>query len=329
MSRLALAAAAGLLFGLGACSAGDESSLGAGGGSPPAGSRGSGSPADEAPLVIESVRLEPREPAQGSTVRGMAVVRGASPGSFELDYRWFVDGVPLRIDAPTLSLEGVRKGAQVRVQVTATNGTRTSEPAEASATVIDRMPTLTMVSLVPAREVAPGQPVSARAMAADPDGDPIEYEYRWYVNGRPVEAGGSLFQTDGLSQGDAITAEIRAGDGAQWTRAERTEPVLIGSAHPEIISTPPGFRDDGAFRYAIEARDPDGDRLRFSLLEGPEGMAIDEVLGELLWRPGDDQEGTHPVKVEVRDSSGLATTQGFTVTVRREEGTPNDAGASR
>jgi hypothetical protein len=49
-------------------------------------------------------------------------------------------------------------------------------------------------------------------------------------------------------------------------------------------------------------------------------MAIDAVLGSLTWRPANDQVGVHPVRIEVRDSSGLTTTQAFDVTVRRDEG---------
>jgi hypothetical protein len=97
----------------------------------------------------------------------------------------------------------------------------------------------------------------------------------------------------------------------------------VGSHHPEIRSTPPDFREDGVFRYEVVAEDPDGDRrLRFTLLEGPDGMAIDTVLGSLIWRPANDQVGVHPVQIEVRDSAGLTTTQAFDVTVRRDEGTP-------
>lgn len=321
MSRRVLGAATALLLCLGGCGpAGDplrperEASVPA--------RRAGDAPHQSQTLVIDSVRLVPREPAKGDTLRAMTVVRDASRGSFELDHRWFVDDIPLPNDGPMLLLDEVPKGAQVRIQVVATEGATTSEPAEDHVTVIDRLPTLIEVALVPPEEIAPGQPLSARALAADPDGDPIEYEYTWYVNGRPVETEGALFDTEGLHRGDAITVEIRAGDGARWTRSKRAPPVLVGGAHPEITSAPPGIRDNGEFRYEIVARDPDGERLRFHLVEGPEGMAIDEVLGVLLWRPDEEQEGVHPVEIEVRDSSGMATRQSFEVSVRRGDGHP-------
>jgi hypothetical protein len=109
--------------------------------------------------------------------------------------------------------------------------------------------------------------VSARAVVADPDGDDIDVEYVWYVNGKVAKASGSVFQTGDLKQGDEIQAEIRASDGTNWTRAQRTRRVKVGSHHPEIRSTPPDFREDGVFRYEVVAEDPDGDRrLRFALV---------------------------------------------------------------
>lgn len=278
--------------------------------------------------VIESLRLEPREPSRDDTLRAVTTARDPGGQSLQLGHRWYVDGVPQQGDGPTLALSGVRKGGEVRVVVTASDGVRDSVPAEASATVIDRVPTLTAVSLSPETSAAPGQPVSARVMAADPDGDLLDFEYVWYVNGSPVEASGAMLATEGLSQGDVIHAEIRASDGRNWTRSKRTAGVTIGSAHPTITSTPPGFREDGFFRYVVVAEDPDGDRrLRYALLEGPEGMAVDSVLGELVWHPRDDQQGVHPVSIEVRDSTGLSTTQSFHVTVRLDEGSPPAAAA--
>src|SRR5262249_34019538 len=155
-------------------------------------------------------------------------------------HRWYVDGAERRTTDSGLALEGVAKGAQIRVVVTATDGALTSEAAEATARVIDRPPSLTAAVLMPRGSVAPGQPVTAQGGAADPDGDPITYDYTWFVNGERRSDGGSMLKTDGLKRGDAIYAEVRATDGNSWTEPKRTEVVTVGAAHPEITSTPPG-----------------------------------------------------------------------------------------
>ncbi len=266
--------------------------------------------------IIESVRLDPAEPAQSATVSAVVMARDPDGQPVKLVHRWFVDGAEQRTDAPTFALEGVAKGAEIRVSVVASDGVLTSDAMEWSARVIDRLPQITSAVLAPEGSVASGQPISARAAAADPDGDPVDFEYAWFVNGERRSDTGSVLATDGLKGGDAIYAEVRASDGSNWSDPQRTASVSIGGAHPEITSTPPGPREDGEFRYQVVAVDPDGDkRLRYSLEQGPDGMAIDDVVGTLTWRPHEAKPGVHSVIVVVRDSSGLETKQSFSVTL--------------
>lgn len=293
------------------------------GSGPEAASREFASSAENRPPVVESVRLDPREPAPGDALRAVVTARDPDGQPLSLSYRWFVDGAERAGDAASLSLAGVWKNTEVRVAVTASDGVLASDPVEASVRVIDRPPRIGALVVKPPETVAPGQPVGLEPSADDPDGDPVEFEYAWYVNDELQEATGSVFETDGLRQGDRIRAQVRATDGANWSRPRSTAPVTVGSAHPEVTSNPPGFREDGVFRYQVEAQDPDGDRrLRYALAEGPAGMVIDSVHGELSWRPAEGQVGVFPVSIVVRDSTGLETKQSFSVTVRSREPAP-------
>jgi hypothetical protein len=280
------------------------------------------SPGNHAP-VIESLRLEPAEPAQGATVSAVVMARDPDGQSVVLTHRWFVDGAEQQgVQGPTLALADAAKGAQIRVAVTASDGVMTSEMSEVSTRVIDRAPQITGAMIAPEKSVTPGQPVTASAGAGDPDGDALTFDYTWYVNGERRSETGSLFKTDGLKNGDTIYAEIRATDGSSWTDPLRTDAVTVGSAHPEIVSKPPSLREDGVFRYQVEAVDPDGDkRLRYSLEKAPPGMAIDNMLGDVVWKPADQKPGVFPVVVVVR-LSGLETKQSFSVTVQQSEGKP-------
>jgi hypothetical protein len=269
--------------------------------------------------IVESVRLEPSEPAEGDTVRAVVTARDPDGQILTLAHRWYVDGSEQVAGDPTLALLGVAKGAEIRVSVTASDGSLASDPVDTSVRVIDRPPALHSAVLVPPGAVAPGQPVTARADAVDADGDTVDFEYTWFVNNERRSDGNSIFQTDGLKNGDTIYAEVRATDGTNWTDSTRTSMVVVGSGHPEITSTPPGFSEDGAFRYQVVAVDPDGDRrLRYSLEKAPDGMAIDNVLGTLTWHPTRVKPGEYPVSVVVRDSSGLETKQSFAVTVQEK-----------
>lgn len=270
------------------------------------------------PPVVRSVRLEPPQPSQSDTLRAKVNAHDPEGDPVQLSYRWLVDGLPLTDEGAELALADVAKGARVEVIVTPSDGSSEGEPGSAVATVIDRAPVVNGIAIEPPRSVYPGDKVVVTPTGSDPDGDFVDFHFEWLVNGRPVEADGRSFETAGLKRGDRIRVRVVATDGNNDSRPEESADIVVGSAHPEIVSSPPGFTEEGVFRYAVEARDPDGDRnLRYRLAEGPEGMSIDEVLGEVEWRPSPAQTGVHKVSIVVRDSSQLETTQSFEVTVTK------------
>jgi RHS repeat-associated protein len=67
--------------------------------------------------------------------------------------------------------------------------------------------------------------------------------------------------------------------------------------------------------YQVEAIDPDGDSLLYSLLEAPPGMQIDPQTGEIVWLPTEESIGNFNVRIQVEDSTGLSTEQSFVLAV--------------
>ncbi|MES9863930.1 MAG: putative Ig domain-containing protein [Candidatus Thiodiazotropha sp. LLP2] len=90
--------------------------------------------------------------------------------------------------------------------------------------------------------------------------------------------------------------------------------VLPASNYPpEITSTPQtGSFAFQPFSYDVEASDPDGDTLTYSLTQSPTGMTIDATSGLIQWTP--DANGTFPVTVVVSDGAHEAT-QDFTLII--------------
>ncbi len=268
------------------------------------------------PPVVRALHIDPAEPAMGGRVR--AVASGSDPDGdpVHMRYRWRIDGRSVPGEEREIELVGASKGSAIEVAVTPNDGKIDGATARAEVEVVDLPPTLTGVGLDPSSKVPPGDPVKAVAQAHDPDGDRVTFEYAWQVNGEPASGGGNLFSTEGLAQGDRIRVVVVASDGTNRSAPMTSVEVTVGSAHPEITSAPPGMEPGGVFRYTVVAKDPDGDRrLRYRLAEAPEGMRIDEIYGEIVWKPRRDQAGVHPVAVTVEDSTGLATTQKFSVTV--------------
>ena len=82
---------------------------------------------------------------------------------------------------------------------------------------------------------------------------------------------------------------------------------------PVIESDPVTTAKEGvAYTYEVEATDPNGDVLTYSLTAGPTGMTINSTTGVISWTPAAD--GSFEVTVEVSDGS-KSETQSFTIIV--------------
>ena len=274
--------------------------------------------------VIRSLHLEPAAPVAGDRVNAVAIVEDQDGDPIELGYVWRVSGRRIPSGASSIQLRQVSKHDLIEVAVTASDGRLNSDTAHAKTMVPNRRPTLLGIGLRPHPEVLSGDTLVATAQARDPDGDPIDYRYRWLVNGEEVSSEQDRLETDELVKGDEIRAFAIANDGSADSDELASVIVRVGNSHPEIVSVPEVRWTDGEFHYDVEARDPDGDRpLRYALRSGPDGMVVDSVLGAVSWKPKSDQTGVHPIEVAVSDPMGATSVQHFEITVKwTEEETP-------
>jgi RHS repeat-associated protein len=73
------------------------------------------------------------------------------------------------------------------------------------------------------------------------------------------------------------------------------------------------------YRYELKARDIDGAPLTYTLIDAPDGMAIDEN-GVITWNP--KAFGSYDVAVEVNDGQGGVANQNYTLTVGADTEVP-------
>ena len=89
---------------------------------------------------------------------------------------------------------------------------------------------------------------------------------------------------------------------------------LFNSA-PVIESDPETTAKEGvAYTYDVDATDPNGDTLTYSLTVSPSGMTINSTTGVITWTP--TIADSYDVTVEVSDDS-KSDTQSFTITVAK------------
>lgn len=272
---------------------------------------------NDAPVVTR-VAVNPRNPMPGMGLQ--AIVEASDPNGdpIRLKYIWKVNGATVfEGKTPVANLPNTRKGDRITLEVVASDGRLESRPTAHRVDVANRPPTIAEVYLESEGRLRPGDELVASPDASDPDGDRLEYNYRWFVN-RTERANESdrTFDTTGLRKGDRIEVRATAFDGSDRSKESTSQPVLLGNGTPRITQLPQLETTSGTMRYAFAAEDPDGDRnLRFFLEAAPEGMRVDSLSGVLTWTPRADQAGVHPVEIGVKDSLGEASTFLFEVTV--------------
>ncbi len=86
----------------------------------------------------------------------------------------------------------------------------------------------------------------------------------------------------------------------------------IPNQAPVFTSTAPQTAQIGQLlTYRATATDANNDRLTYSLLNQPEGMAVDAETGILIWQPKQNQIGNNRVVLRVSDGKGGIATQEF------------------
>ncbi len=184
-----------------------------------------------------------------------------------------------------------------------------------SATALNLPPKITST---PSFRATVGEAYAYTVTASDPEGETLQF----VLLGSPP-AGMSIDATTGAVQwvpapsqlgGHQVTvgAVDPAGNGASLTF---TLTVLPANHAPTITSAPvPSVTAGLLYRYDVQAADPDGDPLVYTLAAGPPAMSID-ALGRITWFPAGSDVGTHHVEVAVADGRGGSASQSYDLAV--------------
>mgnify|MGYP000063218151 CR=1 FL=1 len=92
--------------------------------------------------------------------------------------------------------------------------------------------------------------------------------------------------------------------------------VRIDTTAPQFTSTPVTRAGLGIpYVYDAQTDDETGTGAIYRLLQGPDGLTIDPIAGQLSWTPGPGQSGLHDVTIEAADQWGRTSRQSFKVNV--------------
>lgn len=235
------------------------------------------------PPTPPRIALEPRRPKGGEPIRLVVLepARDADGERVTLSVAWTRDGRPTGSGADVLLPSQFRKHERVRVVVTPRDAEDAGAPAVDEVLVLDAPPTAPAVAFARARpDVTAPLGAVVKTPAADPDGDPIRYQYRWTRDGVPVAlpdgtpesrvlpywTGASEVPAKELKKGQRWVVELRGHDGELAGPSSRAEVVVVNSPPPapRLAFAPERPRRVDGIAVAIEQPpDPDGDALTY------------------------------------------------------------------
>jgi len=158
---------------------------------------------------------------------------------------------------------------------------------------------------------------------SDPDSDPITFTiFSPPTNGTleldsNFSSNGELTYTPELNFNGSDDFTFKVND-SKIDSAPAKISITVNSINdePEITSNPvTTATEKQLYTYDVDAVDPEGDTLIYSLIVAPSNMMINNATGLIEWKPDNEQIGSNYVKVEVKDDKGDWDIQEFYIDV--------------
>ncbi len=189
-----------------------------------------------------------------------------------------------------------------------------SETTRDSTSTKNTPPELSRVKIMP-EVFKPGDRFYIDAAANDIDGDDVSIAFEWILNGEPAGSGKEI--TADIKRGDRISVKITPYDGETYggsitlNREIRNLPPMLAKENKPVF-------DGKTYTCQINALDPDGDDLTYTLKEGPQGLTIGES-GTITWDVPPGYTGNQNIKVLISDNQGGELLAPFTLKINLEK----------
>ncbi len=189
--------------------------------------------------------------------------------------------------------------------------------------VLNNLPTSPEVRLVPVRPVTTSTlNVEIARQSTDLESSMIQYHYRWFRDGEPIEdATSDSLPPNRTRRGDNITVEVRAFDGEDEGPPAHAWVVVQNAAPRPMDPLPdPVFDEDTTDTNWLDLstafEDPDGDPLAWSVSPPPTHVtvSIDHVTGAVTLVPEENWNGEEEITFIASDGE-LQASQTVTVGV--------------
>ncbi|GEM_PF-7105448 len=272
-----------------------------------AGCRSKEAPGGKKVPRVTLVEIIPGQPGPGDVLTVRTNYRGAREDEdVSFEYKWYVNGKEFHRGAINrFSSEELKEGDEIYVEVRA-HGEHGFGPWKNSkpVRVVVRETLVAKVRIEPARAYT-NTALEAVVNYGRVDPDEVEIFYSWFVNGEEISGeDGEVLSPKYYRQGDEVHVLICTDGDFEGITVRTSDPVKILNRDPVVISGPHFEIEDTRVNFWIEADDPDGDTLNYSVLVGPAGTRINPETGDGYWTMKKELLGEVKLVIKIEDGHG-------------------------
>jgi hypothetical protein len=269
----------------------------------------------DSPPAISSVTISPNKPNKESDLSLFIQRRDTGRGPVTFRYQWVKNDEEIPGENESMLKSGnFRKGDLIRVKVTPSDGTTEGSPFLSQPVKILNSPPVIQEVWIEPKVARVTDRLKAIVKGSDPDGDSINYLYKWEKNGVVLSGEeNGILESNRFKKGDSITVTVTPNDGEASGKPKKSEAIIIVNSPPMITSSPPTTTDGNIYTYHVVANDPDNDPIIFSLKSAPKGMEIDKGTGIIRWEIQKRDQGPQLIEIEATDPEGAKSFQSFTL----------------
>lgn len=243
-----------------------------------------------------------------STTQVKLDVQGCRPENLAA-IEWLLNGQVIG-ENPSLPLAELRPAPETELTVRA----QCREQNAVAQLVINNSPPLIEKVELASNLVAAGVDLELIPTTSDNEGDPVDYQVLWRIDGQPLsEPRGLILPGEIIKTGALIEALVTPIDPFGVGQIYGVRPFRVPDQPPRFVSSPPEQFTRPEYTYQVVARDAENQPLEYSLVKGPEGMTISPTSGLLTWPIPPNANGEFPVIIAVADVQGQKTHQKFTL----------------
>jgi len=252
------------------------------------------------------LRILPQDATKGTIIYVEHLPKGVKINQLV----WLINGIPIDVHKTRLTGEWFNKSDEVQAMVEKKGKRYYSNVIK----IRNTPPRIIKAEIIP-KKPKKDERLEVNIETEDIDGDTVTLKYKWFVNKELVSNDGYLAVD--TRRGDKIKVVVIPFDGEDYGEKVILKKTILNSAPKIRTGNKPVF-DGINYSYRVQAFDPDGDTLTFSLKKSPEGMNIDTQTGLIKWKVPEDVSGSVPVQVEVDDGHGGTTLYSFEITITRK-----------